>query len=257
VGIIGGTGFYAAPSKETMDVDTEYGNVSVTHRRARDCEIFSIDRHGRDHNVPPHRVNARAHIRALASAKVDFVIAVFNVGGVAPDLRPGSWVIPHDLVDLTSGRQRTFFDERAVHVDANEPFCPHVRASLLASGGPGVVDRGVYVSVEGPQLETAAGVAALRSMGGDVAGMTAAPEAWLAREAGLCYGAVAFIANAAGAGRAKPGTALRIRDGLAVRAPMLRDWILRAIHRLPNRKTCACRARSLGADLALPGTGKP
>lgn len=246
VGILGGTGFYEWARGETIDVETEYGCVELTHDANRRRRIFFAARHGRHHAVPPQAVNARALVRALSAAQVDYVIAVYNVGTLDPAIKAPAWVVPHDLIDLTRRRSPTFHENRAVHVNLTDPYCPMVRRALSGTGPARSVDGGVYVATEGPRLETAAERLALRQLGGTVVGMTGAPEAALAREAGLCLGAVCFVAPGGG-----DATATSIQRGLARRRNTVIEWIETAIPRLLPNKTCSCASRARRADLSL------
>lgn len=241
IGIIGGTGLDALGKGESLEIETAHGPVAVTLRAARGREYFFLPRHGPDHAVPPHRVNYRANVAALAAVRADWIVGVFNAGSLRPDLPAGSWALPDDFLDFTKGRSSTFFDDRAVHVDMGEPFCPHVRESLAATGPRAVRATGVYAAVEGPRFETAAELRALRGQGADLVGMTGVPEVVLARELGLCYGALCFLANAPGGPRGLDAAALE--RSLARRAVTVRDWIDRAAARLPQKKRCRCKAR--------------
>lgn len=247
IGVIGGTGFYAWGPGEDLEIETPYGAEHLTYHRRAGTDLFFLPRHGPRHERPPHRINARAQIRALEAARVDFLIGVFNVGAVDPTLRAGQWVVADDYLDWTTTRTRTFFDDRAIHVDASEPFCSHLREALLSTGGSNVRPRGVYAAVEGPRLETRAEREALRALGAHVVGMTGVPEFSLAREAGLCYGALCFVANATR--ERTPATAQRIRDRLAGQKQVARRWLERAFAKLPNRKRCGCASRARGAAL--------
>ena len=166
-----------------------------------------LARHGPAGTIPPHRVNYRANLSALQEAGARRVIAVNAVGGIRPGLDvPGRLVVPHQIVDYTYGRAHTFFEddlEHVTHVDFTEPYCQPLRETLIEAGrraGLEVVGRGVYGATQGPRLETAAEVDRLERDGCDIVGMTGMPEASLARELGLCYAAIALVANAA-AGR--------------------------------------------------------
>jgi purine nucleoside phosphorylase len=249
VGVIGGTGLYDWGPGERVEVETEYGPVDVTHHRRPKADVFFLPRHGGGHEVPAHRVDARPLVRALAAAHVDYVVAFFNVGALDATLRPGQWLVPADLIDGTHARPRTFHDERAVHVDLARPFCPHARAALVAAAPPGTRDGGVYATTDGPRFETAAESRLLRAAGADVVGMTAGPEAALAREAGLCYAGVAFVANASG----RPLASTKdLQRRLALQAPAARSWVERTIPRLPARKRCDCATAAARGTLATP-----
>lgn len=170
-------------------------------------EIVFLARHGYGHTVPPHKVNYRANMWALKQVGVTQVISVASVGGIRGDLGPGALVIPHQIIDYTYGRNHTYFDGddgQVVHVDFTEPYTESLRQSLLAAAkaaGEEVADGAVYACTQGPRLESAAEITRLERDGADVVGMTAMPEAVLARELGLEYAAINVVANWA-AGRA-------------------------------------------------------
>ena len=162
IGIIGGSGFYAlAPELREVEVSTPYGPPSdplmvgeVAGRR-----VAFLPRHGRDHRYPPHRINYRANLWALRSVGVRQVLAPCAVGGLRSDLGPGTLVVPDQLVDRTSGRIQTYYDEGAVHVSLAEPYCPDGRAAVLEVSRAtrwSPVENGTLVVIEGPRFSTRA-----------------------------------------------------------------------------------------------------
>ena len=202
--IIGGSGVYALPGLIEQRLDrivTPYGTVECSRGQLQGIEVVFLARHGAQHRVPPHRVNYRANIAALRSVGVEQVLASNAVGGIHPELAPGTFVVPDQLIDYTWGRVGTFYDDfedEACHVDMTQPFNEPLRLLLLdALGRLGVptLSQGTYGCVQGPRLETAAEVRRLRNDGCDMVGMTAMPEAALAREAGLPYASVCFSVN--------------------------------------------------------------
>lgn len=167
--------------------------------------VVFLSRHGPEHEIAPHRVNYRANVRALRDAGVERIHAVAAVGGIASGLAPGDIVVPHQLIDYTTGgRAVTFHDEGPpVHIDFTHPYTPSLRARLLeaaAAAGVTVHNGGVYAVVEGPRFETAAEIDRMERDGCTVVGMTAMPEAALARELGIEYAACTVVSNMA-AGR--------------------------------------------------------
>lgn len=189
-------------------MDTPYGRASCALGEARfgSNTALVLARHGLQHEFPPHRVNYRANIAALKSAGVSRIIATYAVGGVTPDLGVADLVIPDQIIDYTHGREHTFFDEFAdepVHIDFTQPFDAKLRQSLLEAAqraGQSTTDHGVYACTQGPRLESAAEVVRLARDGATIVGMTAMPEAALAREAGIAYAGIAVVVNpAAGA----------------------------------------------------------
>lgn len=213
--IIGGSGLTKLATIEEPHrrvVRTPYGEPSSALTFGRLCgrDVVFLPRHGHGHSIAPHEVNYRANIWALREEQVTAIVSVASVGGIRADLAPGVLAVPDQIIDYTHGRRGTFFegpDQPVTHVDFTEPYCPVLRASLLAAAaaaGEAVVDGGVYAVTQGPRLETAAEVVRLERDGADMVGMTGMPEAALARELGLSYAALAVVANfAAGRGNSE------------------------------------------------------
>lgn len=210
IGIIGGTGFTSMKQLEIIRrevVNTPYGEASapLTHGRLGDLELLFLPRHGSGHNIPSHRINYRANIWAMKELGVEQIIGFATVGGITQP--PLAVIIPNQLIDYSWGREQTFFDGEdghVSHVDFTAPFCAELRQILTnAALGAGIdiVTEGVYGVTQGPRLETAAEINRLQADGCDIVGMTALPEAALAREKGLCYATCAIVVNwAAGKG---------------------------------------------------------
>jgi 5'-methylthioadenosine phosphorylase len=215
--IIGGSGLDSLPDLRDArgtPLDTPFGRSATLWRgRLAGADVLFLARHDAGHRLPPHRINYRANIRALADAGARDVVAVAAVGGIAGH-PPGSLAVPRQIVDYTSGRDATFFDgadARVTHVDFTEPYTPRLRRALIAAAGTAsiaLVDGGVYAAVNGPRLETAAEIDRFARDGATMVGMTAMPEAALAREAGLAYAALTLSVNhAAGRGDSATGIA--------------------------------------------------
>lgn len=220
--ILGGSGMTQWPDLVQVRrqvIRTPYGEPSgaLTFGRAGGKEVVFLARHGYGHTIPPHAVNYRANIWALASQGVTDVIAVASVGGIRSDLCPGTLVVPTQIIDYTHGRQATFFDGAdglVKHIDFTHPYTPALRQVLLracATCGEAVHDGGTYATVQGPRLETAAEIDRMERDGADMVGMTAMPEAILAREAGLAYAALVVSVNWA-AGRRESRTGIVMED---------------------------------------------
>lgn len=207
LGIIAGTGFYdlgALEDTTEQTVTTGHGDARVTTGTWHGLPVVFLTRHGAGHSVPPHLVNYRANIRALADLGVRDVVAVNVTGSIDPDLRPGDLLVLDDFLDLTRQRPLTFFDgstpEGVVHTDVLTPYHPEIRREILeaaSAAGRAVRDGGVYACFEGPRFETRAEIRLARLAGADVAGMTGVPEVTLAAEAGLRYAAISLVVNPA------------------------------------------------------------
>lgn len=222
LGVIGGTGLTQLSNLEQIRrqlVRTPYGEPSgpLTFGRMAGREIVFLARHGYGHTIPPHLVNYRANLWALQAQGVENVVSVASVGGIREDLGPGVIAIPDQIIDYTWGRRCTFYegeDKAVVHVDFTHPYCGKLRERILEAAGlagESVIDGGVYAATQGPRLETAAEINRLERDGADMVGMTGMPEASLARELGLCYAAIAVVANHA-AGRAASASGIRMQD---------------------------------------------
>ncbi len=190
------------------EVETAWGVPSApVHRLCfGDCNVLTLARHGEGHTLPPHKINYRANIVALKKLGADSIIALNTVGVLSDVSDSGQIAVPDQLLDYTWGREHTIYDGRrgvVEHIDFTEPFSADLRAGLLgaaAKAGIDCYDGGVYATTQGPRLETAAEVDCLERDGADFVGMTAMPEAALAREVGLDYACIAMIVNRA-AGR--------------------------------------------------------
>jgi len=201
-------------------VRTPYGEPSgpLSFGKVLGRPVVFLARHGDGHTIAPHQVNYCANLWALQEQEVEAIVSVASVGGIRPDLAPGTIVIPDQIIDYTWGRRSTYFegDAPVTHVDFTEPYTRDLRARLLAAAGAcgePVCDGAVYATTQGPRLETAAEVDRLERDGADVVGMTGMPEAALARELGLSYAAIAVVVNyAAGRGDSRAGISLEKID---------------------------------------------
>ena len=191
------------------EVSTAFGKPSAPVHRLRfgDQAVLTLARHGDGHTIPPHAINYRANVLALKKSGADAIIALNTVGVITTVVEPGGIAIPDQLIDYTWGRAQTLFDGgRGIveHIDFTQPFSSALRAGLVeAASRAGVAchDGGVYAVTQGPRLETAAEIVRLERDGADFVGMTAMPEAAIAREAGIDYACIAMIVNrAAGQG---------------------------------------------------------
>lgn len=204
--VIGGTGFGEYVGIERLSasrVDTEYGSVELQFGELQGNRIVFLARHGRPAVVPPHKINYRANIRALVQGGATAVIAVTAVGSVDPTLPVPCLVIPDQVIDYTSGREHTFFDRAIHHIDFTFPYHNGLRDTLVRAVHQGKQEKssiefragGTYACTQGPRLETAAEIRRLRGDGCSIVGMTAMPEACLARELDLPYAGISLVVN--------------------------------------------------------------
>lgn len=205
LGIIGGSGLYDMPGLEDIEENspaTPYGTPSgpIITGRLGETTLAFVARHGCGHVFAPTDVPYRANIAALRSLGVRQVLSISAVGSLQESLAPRSAVVPDQIIDRTTSRARTFFDEGVVaHVGLADPFCSSLRSAVHthaeSSTSQVVVRAGTYLCIEGPQFSTRAESRLYRSWGADVIGMTAMPEARLAREAGMCYAMLAMVTD--------------------------------------------------------------
>ncbi len=201
IGVIGGSGLYqmeGMTNVEEVRVETPFGDPSdlITIGNVSGVAMAFLPRHGRGHRINPTEIPARANIWALKSLGVEWVISVSAVGSLREDIAPRDLVIPDQLFDRTKSRVNSFFENGlVVHCTFAEPFCPELSKLLLDStralGDVNVHAGGTYVCMEGPLFSTKAESNVYRKLGMDIIGMTALPEAKLAREAELCYATIA------------------------------------------------------------------
>jgi len=202
--VIGGTGLYAMPDLYDMkeyDLDTPFGNPSapLLVGTLENRRIAFLARHGRGHTILPSDINFRANFYALKMLGVTHVISVNAVGSLRDDYAPGDLVVPDQVFDFTKDRPRTFFGEGlASHISSADPFCPDFSQLLLASiqkTGATVHQGGTFLAIEGPRFSTKAESQVFRMWGMSIIGMNTAPEAFLAREAEMCYAAMAHVTD--------------------------------------------------------------
>lgn len=204
IGIIGGSGLYAIEAladAQWRHVETPWGAPSdqILHGRIGDVAVRFLPRHGRGHRIPPHEVNARANIDALKRCGCTDLLAVSSIGSLREELPPGRFVVVDQFIDRTVARPSSFFCTGMVaHVSMAEPVCERLSAfaaaAVTAAGGQ-VAIGATYLAMEGPQFSTRAESLLYRHWGADVIGMTAMPEARLAREAELPYALVGMVTD--------------------------------------------------------------
>jgi 5'-methylthioadenosine phosphorylase len=202
--IIGGSGLYNMPGLENPrenDIDTPFGKPSapIVVGTLEGQQVAFLARHGSGHHILPSEVPYRANIYALKSLGVERIISISACGSLREDYAPGHIAIPDQIYDNTHGRARSFFGGGLVaHISVADPFCPdlsnQLESAVRAAGG--VVHRGgAFITIEGPRFSTKAESNTYRSWGISIIGMTASPEAFLAREAEICYSTMAHVTD--------------------------------------------------------------
>ncbi|MBI4284850.1 MAG: S-methyl-5'-thioadenosine phosphorylase [Chloroflexi bacterium] len=250
IGVIGGTGLYHIEGLTDIvevGIPTPFGKPSDVFviGKLDGVGIAFLPRHGRGHRIMPTELPSRANIYAFKTLGVEHIIAINSAGSFREEIRPGSLVIPDQVIDRTRGRASTFFGEGIVaHVSFAEPFCPALSQLLyVAAKESGAVVRqgGTFVVMEGPAFSTRAESNLYRSWGADIIGMTVLPEAKLAREAEICYATVATVSDYdCWMAREAPVTADVIIECLRQNIDMAKKIIKLAVSRIPAKRECSC-----------------
>jgi 5'-methylthioadenosine phosphorylase len=250
LGVIGGSGLYQFPSLEnieTLELDTPFGKPSspIIMGTLAGRKVAFLARHGIGHIFLPAEVNYRANIYALKKLGVERIISVSACGSLREDYSPGDIVIPDQLVDFTKNRPITFFGEGFVaHVGLADPFCNDLRQLLFQSvktvDGK-VHPDGTYITIEGPRFSTKAESNLFRKWGMSIIGMTAIPEAILAREAEICYATMAHVTDYdVWHENESPVTVDMVIKILNQNTQLAQKAILRLVEKLPEKTECEC-----------------
>jgi 5'-methylthioadenosine phosphorylase len=253
LGVIGGSGVYDLESLQDvqeMHVQTPFGDPSdtITIGTLSGLRVGFLPRHGRGHRISPSELNARANIYALKSLGVEYVVSISACGSMREDFAPRDIVVPDQLFDRTKGiRSSTFFENGiVVHVGFETPYCPELSALVydaVLKTGATVHKGGTMVVIEGPQFSTKAESRIYREWGVDLIGMTAIPEAKLAREAELCYAALAHVTDYdVWHETEEPVTVAMVLDNLRANARVTKDALTHLAPVLAGKRgrTCSC-----------------
>lgn len=260
--IIGGTGLETLPAEyhsayhiEPLTINTPFGEAAVSQVLQTNTgnEFLFLSRHGATHGLAPHQINYRANIAALVQLGVERVFATNAVGSLRKDLPPGSLVLLDDFIDFNRSRPLSYWDDhparpaalqgQVVHTDFSKPYCPELRHALLDSSAnrePSLVPTGTYVCADGPRFESPAEIRMFAKWGGDVVGMTGLPEAIFAREAGLCYSAIAIVTNFGSGLVEGPVDHEAVLSEMRVNVERVRDLLLASAGRVPIERSCRC-----------------
>ena len=254
LGVIGGSGLYeieGLSDVQEVQVKTPFGDPSdaIVVGTLGKARIAFLPRHGRGHRIMPTELPVRANIWALKSLGVEWIISVNAVGSLQEDIRPLDLVIPDQIIDRTKSRVSTFFGEGIVgHVTFAEPFCPVLSQILYQVANQNVSGKvrkihpkGVYLAMEGPLFSTRAESNLYRSWGASVIGMTAIPEAKLAREAEICYAAIACVTDYDCWHEVHESVSIEmVIQNLLKTLEAAREVIKKASTQLPKRRECGC-----------------
>lgn len=251
IGVIGGSGLYQMAGlevEETRTISTPFGEPSapIVVGRLNGKQVAFLARHGPHHQISPSEVNYRANIFALKLLGVERVIAVSACGSLREDYAPGHLVVPDQLLDFTRLRPRTFFEGGIVaHVSVADPFCPVVSRFLVESAtaaGGTVHPRGSFLTIEGPRFSTRAESNTFRGWGVAIIGMTSSPEAFLAREAEMCYAVLAHVTDYDVWHRSEaPVTVEMVIRTLQANTRLAEQALADTVARLPVERDCICK----------------
>jgi 5'-methylthioadenosine phosphorylase len=247
IAIIGGTGVELSthPALRVGGdeiVATRWGQALVTHAqletqnpKLQTRQVLFLHRHAdpatKRRCVPPHRINYRANIAALKKLGATAIFASSAVGSLRAAWKPGSFALLDQFMDFTTARDKTFFDERALHIDVTEPYCSFARAHLRRAAARlniALHDGATYLCADGPRFETPAEIRLFQSFGADVVGMTGVPEVVLAREAEIAYAGVSIVTNLAAGISPEPLTQAEVLDAMKSALPRVIKLFLEA-----------------------------
>ena len=267
VGIIGGSGLEnldILQDKKEEKVNTPYGRTSDTvitgkiedpstirpraHGReagsGRSCDVVIIPRHGREHTIKPTDVNYRANIWAMKELGVTHILAPTACGSLKEEIKPGDFVILDQFIDRTTKREQTFYEGRVCHIPMAEPFCPKLRELVYETAqqlGIRTHKWGTAVTIEGPRFSTKAESYLFRQWGADVVNMTTVPEAVLAREAGICYSAIAMATDYdCWRESSEPVTIKMVLETMKQNAEKMERLLTKVISKI-DYKECGCK----------------
>lgn len=251
VGIIGGTGLYSLPGIKALhdaQIDTPFGLTTLHIGYLADAEVAFVTRHGEHHNIAPEDINVRANLWAMKEFGAKQVLATACSGSMNPDYGVGDFVLLDQFLEFTKNRPSRFFEHDStkplLHIDYTNPYCHTIGASVKQAAqklGLTVKDGATYCCTQGPRFETKAEIQMMRMVGGDLVGHTNYPEVVLAREAGMCYAAIAIVSNMAAGILTQPITAEEVQEVMSQRFAALQALLEESVRCLPAQSDCACR----------------
>ncbi len=279
LGVLGGSGLYEIDGIEILEekkLITPYGEPSDSYIVAcyKEKTVIFLPRHGRGHKFPPHLINYRANIWGFRRLGVKKILSISAVGGINPLLRAGDFVISDQFIDFTKVRPVTFYEgiytihdegdraddlvseylknDRVVHIDVTQPFCPVMRKTLknvLEDMKVRFHSRGTYGATEGPRLETAAEIKALSTLGADIVGMTLVPEIVLARELSMHFASLNVITNMAAGISENRLTSDEVIQMMKEKNEEIKRVVLKFIENIPDSFDCNCEDVLKGAAI--------
>lgn len=248
--VIGGSGLYDMPGlqqTQEREIETPFGKPSapIVTGYLEGQPIAFLARHGVGHPISPSEINYRANIYALKSIGVQRIVSISACGSLREDFKPGEIVIPNQLFDFTKYRKRTFFEGGLVaHISVADPFCPHLSSETFQAvkdTGTTVHRGGSFITIEGPRFSTRAESNTYRAWGMSLIGMTTSPEAFLAREAELCYSVMAHVTDYdVWHITEEPVTVEMVIEILIQNTEIARQAVRNLLHRLTPERPCDC-----------------
>jgi 5'-methylthioadenosine phosphorylase len=262
IGIFGGSGFYSFHDDiEEVTVETPYGDpsapLSVGDIGGR--RVAFLARHGRKHDLPPHRVPYRANLWAMKELGVTRIVGPCAAGSLQPHVKPGHLVVCDQLVDWTRGRTDTFYDgPETTHIGFADPYCPEMREAAIKAGrdlGLDLHERGTVICIQGPRFSTRAESGHFQGQGWEVINMTQYPESVLARELEICYLNVSLITDydvGVEGEEVEPVSHEQVIKVFNENLSRLRHLLFRFVPTLPADRACPCATALEGARFEVP-----
>lgn len=251
IGIIGGSGFYELlENPEFVDVDTDYGKPSdsIAIGKIEGVDVAFLPRHGRKHTIPPHKVPYKANIEALSKLGVTAILSSCAVGSLKPEFTPGDLILFDQFINMTSGRDDTFFNgPEVMHVSLANPYCPVLTAvakEAVLVKGMKVVDSATVVIINGPRFSTKA-ESRLFAGFGDLINMTQYPEVALAREKSICFLGIGIVTDydvgLEGDPNIEPVSFEQIDRAFKKSTARLKSLIADIVKNTPAERNCECK----------------
>jgi 5'-methylthioadenosine phosphorylase len=265
--VIGGSGLYGLQglkNSQSLELETPFGPTSapilvgeLEHRR-----IAFLARHGIGHRLMPSEVPYLANVFALKMLGVERIVSISACGSLREDYAPGEIVVPDQLFDFTKGRRGTFFGGGLVaHVSMPDPFCPDLSSRMMravSDSGGTVHGNGIFVTIDGPRFSTKGESQLFRQWDMSIIGMTTAPEAFLAREAEICYAVMAHVTDYDVWHQSEaPVTVDAVVKTLGKNTELAQLAVRRLLQSLPQERTCDCPHALAGAIITQPEAMDP
>ncbi|MFW6280700.1 MAG: S-methyl-5'-thioinosine phosphorylase [Halanaerobium sp.] len=245
--VIGGTGIYdLLESSKKKTINTKYGEVELDIVQIKDLEVAFLARHGKEHSTPPHKINYRANMQALADLGIKYVFATAAVGSCSKKFAPGDIVVIDDFIDFTKFREQTFYDgenKDVMHFEMDDPYCQNLRKKFYNKANAkslAIKGSGVYLCTEGPRFETAAEIKMFKKLGGEVIGMTGVPEVVLAKELHMCYASIGIVTNWA-TGFGASVNIHQIKKSLNENKEKITEIFIEVFRDSPDQNNCNCK----------------